>query len=269
MACTKYTSVYKILFLSVFLTNIHNFMKSSVMKSESKIIILFKKLLTFLLFIIGISNFTSAQDIITLKTGEEINAKVKAVEMNVITYTNFNDQTGPVYTVYKADVFMIKYENGAKDVYDYHEVKPVVSPSQNDFNVQADGGEKLTYTRGNVMRNNQKLRPFEVKAIMNTNYDALKRYKGGRAFKTLGIIFLVIGGIDIGTGIANTFQAYDATTNFLVGGVEIGVGLIFGSVSKNKTDSSVILYNRGLKDQHPTSLNLGINRNGLGLCLNF
>jgi hypothetical protein len=204
------------------------------MTLESNFIPIIIRLIAFSLFIIGINIVASAQDIITLKTGEEIKAKVNEVELNLIKYTKFDDQSGTVYTVYKADVFMIKYENGSKDVFDYHEAKPVVSPSQNEFNNQADGGGKLTYIRGNVIRNNQKLRPYEVKAIMNSNQDALKRYKGGRAFKTLGIIFLVIGGIDIGTGIANTFQAYDATSNFLVGGVEIGVGLIFGSVSKNK-----------------------------------
>jgi hypothetical protein len=119
------------------------------------------------------------------------------------------------------------------------------------------------------MKDKQRLAPYEVKAIMNKNYEALRKYKGGRAFKTVGIIFLAIGGIDIATGISNTFNSYDATSNFLAGGIEIGIGLIFGSVSKNKIDSSVVLYNLGLKNQHSSSLNLGLNQNGLGLCLNF
>ena len=239
------------------------------MKLEANILSIIKKLLLISIFIVGIINYASAQDIITLKTGEEIKAKVNAVELNVIKYTKFDNQTSPVYTVYKADVFMIKYENGAKDVFDFHEETPAVTPSQNEYETQAVEGGKLTCIRGSVMKDKQRLAPYEVKAIMNKNYEALRKYKGGRAFKTVGIIFLAIGGIDIATGISNTFNSYDATSNFLAGGIEIGIGLIFGSISKNKIDSSVVLYNLGLKNQHSSSLNLGLNQNGLGLCLNF
>ena len=229
-----------------------------------------KRLIAIPLFIIGILDVASAQDIITLKNGDEIQAKVNDARLSVVKYTKFDNQTGPVYTVDKADIFMIKYENGTKDVFDYQPVAPDVVPSESETNIQTGTGGKLTSTKsGAVLKDTQKLKPYEVKVIMNSNYSALHRYKGGRAFKTVGIIFLAIGGIDITTGISNTFNGYDATSNFLVGGVEIGIGLFFGSISKNKINSSVVLYNLGLKNQHSSRLNLGVNRNGLGLCLNF
>jgi hypothetical protein len=239
------------------------------MKKRKSIDLIMRNVIVTTFCFFGVLNGTSAQDIITLKTGEEIKAKVNQFELNVIKYTKFDNQSGPVYTVYKADVFMIKYENGSKDVFDFHEETPAVSPFQIESETLAIDGEKLTCVRGNVMKDKQRLKPYEVKATMNKNYEALRKYKGGRTFKTAGIIFLAIGGIDIATGISNTFQSYDATNNFLAGGIEIGIGLIFGSVSKNKIDSSVVLYNLGLKNQNSTSLNLGLNQNGLGLCLNF
>jgi len=214
-------------------------------------------------------NIASAQDIITLKNGEEIKAVVTEIELNVIKYKKFDNQTGPAYTVSKADVFMIKYENGTKDVFDYQPVTTEVISPENGSNTQTGTGGKLTSYKRNVMKEKQKLKPYEVKALMNTNYAALKRYKGARAFNTLGIIFGIIGVIDISTGIINTFNSYDATGNFLAGGLEIGAGLVFISISNNKTYSSVLLYNSGLK-KHPTSsLNLGLSPNGLGLCLKF
>jgi len=72
---------------------------------------------TFLLLSLLISATLSAQDIITLKNGEEIKAKVTAVNPNDIQYRKFNDNDGPLYTKYKSEVFMIKYANGSKDVF--------------------------------------------------------------------------------------------------------------------------------------------------------
>lgn len=164
---------------------------------------------------------------------------------------------------------MIKYENGTKDVFDYQPITTEVLSSENGLNTQTGAVGKLTSYKRNVMKDKQKLKPYEVKAIMNTNYAALKKYKGARAFNTLGIIFGIIGGIDISTGIINTFNSYDATGNFLAGGIEIGLGLLFVSISNNKTYSSVLIYNSGIKNQPTSSLNLGLTPNGLGLCLHF
>lgn len=69
------------------------------------------------LFFLLITTALSAQDIITLKNGEEIKAKVTAVNLGDIQYRKFNDADGPLYTKYKSEVFMIKYANGSKDVF--------------------------------------------------------------------------------------------------------------------------------------------------------
>jgi hypothetical protein len=58
-----------------------------------------------------------AQDVILLKSGEEIQAKVLEVTETEIRYKNFNNSEGPTYTKNKADIFMIKYPNGQKDVF--------------------------------------------------------------------------------------------------------------------------------------------------------
>lgn len=240
------------------------------MASESNVISIAKNLIAISLFIFGMFNVASAQDIITLKNGEEIKAKVSEVEINVIKYKKFDNQTGPVYTLEKADVFMIKYENGSKDVFDFQPVKPADSSWQNETGTQTvSNGDKLTCVKRNVMKDKRKLMPYEVKATMNNNYAALKKYKSGRTFNTLGIIFLAIGGIDACLAISYSAQGYDATGNFMVAGLEIGAGVLFGSISKNKIQSSVYLYNLGLKNPNLSRVNLGVTQNGLGICLNF
>jgi len=58
-----------------------------------------------------------AQDIITKTNGDEIKAKVTEVGVSEIKYKKFENVSGPTYTIAKSDIFMIKYENGEKDMF--------------------------------------------------------------------------------------------------------------------------------------------------------
>lgn len=58
-----------------------------------------------------------AQDIITNKNGDEIKSKVLEVSQSEIKYKKIGNPSGPTYSIPKSDVFMIKYENGEKDVF--------------------------------------------------------------------------------------------------------------------------------------------------------
>lgn len=57
-----------------------------------------------------------SQDNIVLKTGEEISAKVLEIGTSEIKYKKSSNPEGPTYSIAKSDVFMIKYENGTKEV---------------------------------------------------------------------------------------------------------------------------------------------------------
>ena len=57
-----------------------------------------------------------AQDIITKRDGEEIQAKVLSVNTDIIEYKKWSNLEGPVYSIAVSEVFMIKYQNGEKDV---------------------------------------------------------------------------------------------------------------------------------------------------------
>lgn len=58
-----------------------------------------------------------AQDIITYKNGTEAKVKVAEVTGSEVKFKNYDNPSGPTYTMAKSDIFMIKYENGTKEVY--------------------------------------------------------------------------------------------------------------------------------------------------------
>lgn len=71
-----------------------------------------------LLFSISLFSIVAmAQDVIIMKSGDEINAKVIKISADNIEYKKWSNLEGPVYTLSKYDVFMVKYMNGDKDVF--------------------------------------------------------------------------------------------------------------------------------------------------------
>ena len=76
---------------------------------------LYKYLIIIALCVTSIN--TNAQDIITKKDGTDISAKVLEVTTTVIKYKRFENQNGPVISVKKSDVLMVRYENGNKDIF--------------------------------------------------------------------------------------------------------------------------------------------------------
>ncbi|MCB0519200.1 MAG: porin family protein [Lewinellaceae bacterium] len=86
--------------------HLHFYLKLIVMKN-----------LAFAFSMLLFSFAAFSQDVILLKTGEEIQAKVTEILPLDIKYKRFDHQDGPTITLPKKEVFLIKYENGMKEVF--------------------------------------------------------------------------------------------------------------------------------------------------------
>lgn len=71
-----------------------------------------------------------AQDEITFNSGDILKAKILEIGKEEIVYKKFENLSGPSYTVKKDLIFMIKYENGTKDIFKAD--SPVAGPSASD-----------------------------------------------------------------------------------------------------------------------------------------
>lgn len=73
----------------------------------------------FILILMSLFLFTAvnAQDVIFKKNGDEISAKVEEVGVYEVKYKKFDNQDGPLYTLLKTEIFMIKFANGTKEVF--------------------------------------------------------------------------------------------------------------------------------------------------------
>lgn len=139
-----------------------------------------------------------AQDIITLRTGTEIKAKVTEVDSPAIRYKKFENLDGPTYKLTTGEVFTIQYANGTKEFY---------------------GTAPVTTTTAPVTQNT------------TTAYDSLmKKAKGqkalGIALSVCGSVQAIAGGALIGLGVAQYTppSTTQAQTN---GAVNIALGSVF------------------------------------------
>ncbi len=61
------------------------------------------------------SNMIKAQDTLSMRSGENMLVKVIEVGTSEVKYRKLDNLNGPVFSILKSDLLMIKYENGTKD----------------------------------------------------------------------------------------------------------------------------------------------------------
>ncbi len=81
-----------------------------------------KNIILFILFLCS-SNIIKAQDTLSMRSGETILVKVIEVGTTEVKYKKLDNLNGPVFSLLKSDLFVIKYENGTKE--DFSSIKKI------------------------------------------------------------------------------------------------------------------------------------------------
>jgi len=89
---------------------------------------------TLILILLLSSLSVNAQDVITLRTGEQIQARVTEVSSTELRFRLFNQPTGPIRVLSVSEVFAITYENGTRELFntaiETRQVQNVIAPTQ-------------------------------------------------------------------------------------------------------------------------------------------
>jgi len=247
---------------------------ASLKSQMSKRKIIQRTFLFFASLCISVAN-TLAQDIITLKNGNDIQAVVQEIGELDVKYKKFDNPNGPNYTLKKSEIFMIKYENGDKDVFTNNPAPPitttpVVEQSQRDILYVTKSGMSGIKVKDS---NGQTLLTDEVLSQMTIVPEALQLYKDGQSKVSLGKTFGVISSTCALTGcliwlLTNNF-------NYWIGGMAAGVGFLIPNLTlissgNGKIESAVGIYNGHIQRKSNMSLNLGVTKSGgFGFTFNF
>lgn len=225
-------------------------------------------------------NVINAQDIIIQTNGDEIKAKVLEISDVIIKYHKYENLTGPVYSINKSEVFMIKYENGTKDVFGKNEPKQeepkkVNPPPEIPKQEKPKTSENITLIKGRYYYHDKMIGNKDISEILKTNASPEifrtfnKGYKNRMISDVLSYVDLgIIGTAIIIKNRSNTITpAYQALVFTAIGIICVGVPLsIVGSSQKKK---SIIKYNNSLTTSYKPELYFGVTQNGVGLILKF
>lgn len=147
-----------------------------------------------------------AQDIITLKNGDDVKAKVIDIGTNEIKYKKWDNPDGPAYTLTKGEIFMIKYQNGTKDVFNTTQTAvptpppPANNPNYNNAPAQNTNVQQQVEAALKAQRAEEDYQKY--------NRLAKKRIVSGAVSTGIGGAFLIAGAGLLGAG-ASYALAYD------------------------------------------------------------
>lgn len=114
--------------LNIICNNIGSKMAGAMVFNPLRLIAVPKQFIFLPLFLFVFTTL-HAQDVMTLKTGEKIDAKILEVGIDMIKFKRFHNMDGPIYDVGKSNVFMIEYENGTKDIFGWEETPKATTTS--------------------------------------------------------------------------------------------------------------------------------------------
>jgi hypothetical protein len=224
-------------------------------------------LLLIVVVFLGTRNSLVAQDIIILKNGDEIKSLVTEIGTDLIKYRKFENLNGPIYTLEKDRVFMIKYENGTKDVFNTsvettRETNLKKEPQITSFSSL----EPLRSNGMKVFQGGKKLSVSEVRRLLVPFPDASHTFNAARVLNGFDVAVSIIGiGVYCAVYImTNEFwPAFGALSPFL-----ITDWILYGLARKN-LNASVNLYNFKINNQVNYKLDFGIQKYGVGFALKF
>jgi len=70
-----------------------------------------------------------AQDLLTKRTGEEVAVKVVEITPAEVRYRRTDNPDGPLISIWKSDVFMVRYANGTKEMFGPAPAEPAPASS--------------------------------------------------------------------------------------------------------------------------------------------
>lgn len=223
------------------------------------------KKLFFLCISLMISLVAYSQDIIIKKSGEEIKAKILEMGVNEIKYKRFDFQDGPVYTIGKNDVVLVRYENGVNEVITS---SPSTTPTTPTAPVTPPAPEKVDNTIQNSMgsyrQNGRYISKTRVVSILKATNDPeilkllrrsdAKRVTGTAVALGLGLPLIIVGSLTTIRGAVIMSDSYtvdpDGKGILTVGAVMAGTGVMlqfmnigFQVKSNNLIEDAVAIYN--------------------------
>ena len=133
--------------------------------------------------------------------------------------------------------------------------------------------QDLTFKKGNVYKEDQKLNIKEVREILASNPKALEEFNTGVSKGKVGGYMIVFGfgmaiGDFLGSILTSTIQ-YRPSALTYIGAASFVIGLPISIGTNNKKRSALAIYNENKTVFNIEKTTIIVNQNGVGMRVNF
>lgn len=218
-----------------------------------------KELFKFCLIIAVVFLFNlkvSAQDLLIKKNGEEIQVKVDEISLTDIKYHLWGDTTRKFYNIRRYDVFMIKYFNGMKEIFNN---EPNPEKNRSALN-SVNNSYKIITVEGKFYNatNLKRIKLDSLEKIMSKNAsieiykNIMHELKLRKKRLTIGYLIFIpsclVGGTLSIVGLApgNQILLYSGAGVVLAGITSLVWANRFASLSERRIELAIRKYNNSL-----------------------
>ncbi len=195
------------------------------------------KQINIILLTLCMSTGLFAQDIIVEKNGNEIESKILEVGLSIVKYKKFDNLNGPTFEILKSQIFMIKYENGTKDVFNKIDQKKEDKPKASNL-VEDDSRDRtlaftsnhrstsIAYGVGALIGGITRFDGYESSKVIGPlmfGFDRALSEKFSIAFRPAAMYYTTKSSY-------NGMSIYEASLFF--GGVQLRIDFHFGTTDK-------------------------------------
>ncbi|HUX95757.1 MAG TPA: hypothetical protein VMV47_08490 [Bacteroidales bacterium] len=235
----------------------------------------FTRMIAFIFFFALFSISINAQDLLRLKSGKEIRVTVIEENSDVVRYREFENPSGPVYTITRDKIETIKYKKGGRETQQSKNKEPEIVTDQ-ELSSSVNGYQQLTVKKRFVYSDGVRQNSRSVKTIMEDHPEAIRLYESGKKMCDMSNLCAV--GVIVtsftASQIANK-QEEDADRKRIsviglsIDGAFIITAIILSSSGKQKIRKSVSLYNSATGKPVTYNMSIGLQDNGIGVGFMF
>lgn len=123
-----------------------------------------------------------AQDVIIQRNGDELQVKVVEVDADHVKYKRFSNLTGPTYVIRSSDIFMIRYEDESRDLFEKNLTTGKISirhVANNSIIPQTEPSENPD----KLAKETEKIKLPETKPFVADPTDAKEQFELGLAYE--------------------------------------------------------------------------------------
>lgn len=197
----------------------------------------------FFIILILFSITAKAQDTVVLRNGNILSVKVTEVSKAQIKYLLWDNQEGPVYVQEVSDIYMIKYHNGTKKIYEQSQVSSLSDTKSTTYYGRMERRGETLLLNGNTLNKEE--------ALSVLGQERYNTFTEGLSQSSTGGGCLFFSAVLAGCGIAVIATSQnDIDYNPAIGWIMIGVadvllpiGIVLKSVGNGRANWAVNDYN--------------------------